>query len=95
MTINDMSEEEFDRYYGSLVETVKPLYEYYDIDKVKTYSVYVWNKADSLDDQWNVFDIYSNEIVMYDEEHEIIEEAKPIIKRIQEKLKEFDKYLER
>ena len=94
MSINDMSEEEFDKYYNNLVETVKPLRKYYDIDKVKTYSVYVWNKADELDNQWNVFDIYSNEIVMYDEEHKIIEEAKPIIKKIQDKLKEFDKYLD-
>ena len=93
MTINDMSNEEFDKYYNSLVETVKPLYEYYDIDKVKTYAVYVWNKENDLGEEWNVFDIYSNEIVMYDDEHEIIEEAKPIIKRIQDKLKEFDKYL--
>ena len=87
-----MTEEEFDKYYDSLVETVKPLYKYYDIDKVKTYSVYVWNKANESDDQWNVFDIYSDEITMWDEEHEIIEEAKPIIEKIQLKLKEVDKY---
>lgn len=93
MTFNDMSEDEFDKYYNSLCEIVQELTKYYDIDKTKTYAVYVWNKDDSLDNQWNVFDIYSNEIVMYDEEHEIIEEAKPIIKRIQDKLKEFDKYL--
>ena len=94
MSINDMSEEEFDKYYNSLVETVEPLRKYYDIDKTKTYAVYVWNKADSLDEQENVFDIYSNDIVMFDKEHEIIEEAKPIIKKIQDKLKEFDKYLD-
>ena len=94
MSINDMSEEEFDKYYNSLVETVDPLRKYYDIDKTKTYAVYVWNKADSLDEQENVFDIYSNDIVMFDKEHEIIEEAKPIIKKIQDKLKEFDKYLD-
>ena len=88
-----MTEKEFDEYYDSLCEIVDELLPYYDIDKTKTYAVYVWTKADSLDDQWNVFDIYSNEIVMYGEEHEIIEEAKPIIKRIQDKLKEFDKYL--
>ena len=93
MTINDMSEKEFDEYYNSLCEIAREILPYYDIDKIKTYGVYIWNKADSLDDQWNVFDIYSNEIVMYDEEHEIIEEAKPIIKKIQDKLKEFDKYL--
>ena len=73
-----MTEEEFDKYY--------------DIDKVKTYGVYVWNKANESDDQWNVFDIYSDEITMWDEEHEIIEEAKPIIEKIQLKLKEVDKY---
>ena len=94
MSINDMSEEEFDKYYNSLVETVEPLGKYYDIDKIKTYAVYVWNKADSLDEQENVFDIHSNDIVMFDKEHEIIEEAKPIIKKIQDKLKEFDKYLD-
>ena len=87
-----MTEEEFDKYYDSLVETVKPLYKYYDIDKVKTYGVYVWNKSNESDDQWNVFDIYSDEITMWDEEHEIIEEAKPIIEKIQLKLKEVDKY---
>ena len=88
-----MSEKEFNEYYDSLCEIACEILPYYDIDKTKTYAVYIWNKADNLDDQWNVFDIYSNEIVMYDEEHEIIEEAKPIIKRIQDKLKEFDKYL--
>ena len=93
MTINDMSEKEFNDYYDSLCKIANEILPYYDIDKTKTYAVYIWNKADSLDDQWNVFDIYSNEIVMYDEEHEIIEEAKPIIKKIQDKLKEFDKYL--
>lgn len=93
MTINDMSEKEFNDYYDSLCEIASEILPYYDIDKIKTYAVYVWNKADNLEDQWNVFDIYSNEIVMYDKEHEIIEEAKPIIKKIQDKLKEFDKYL--
>ena len=93
MTINDMSEKEFNDYYDSLCEIASEILPYYDIDKTKTYAVYIWNKADNLEDQWNVFDIYSNEIVMYDKEHEIIEEAKPIIKKIQDKLKEFDKYL--
>ena len=93
MTINDMSEKEFNDYYDSLCEIAGEILPYYDIDKTKTYAVYIWNKADNLEDQWNVFDIYSNEIVMYDKEHEIIEEAKPIIKKIQDKLKELDKYL--
>ena len=93
MTVNDMSEKEFNDYYDSLCEIASEILPYYDIDKTKTYAVYIWNKADNLEDQWNVFDIYSNEIVMCDKEHEIIEEAKPIIKKIQDKLKEFDKYL--
>lgn len=93
MTVNDMSEKEFNDYYDSLCEIASEILPYYDIDKIKTYAVYIWNKADNLEDRWNVFDIYSNEIVMYDKEHEIIEEAKPIIKKIQDKLKEFDKYL--
>ena len=95
MSVNDMSEEEFDTYYNGLVKTVEPSRKYYDIDKVKTYGVWVWNKEDEEEKQWNVFDIYSDEIVMYDEEHVIIEEAKPIIAKIQEKLKEFDKYLDK
>lgn len=89
-----MTEEEFDKYYNSLLDVVEPLLKYYDVDKTKTYAVYVWNKADDRQNQWNVFDIYSHEIVMYDEDHEIIEEAKPIIEKIQDKLKEFDKYLD-
>lgn len=94
MTINDMSEEEFNKYYNSLCNIVQELTKYYNIDKTKTYAVYVWNKSDNEEDEHNVFDIYSNEIIMYDEEHKIIEDAKPIIKRIQDKLKEFDKYLD-
>lgn len=94
MSVNDMTDVEFNRYYNGLVETVGPLTKYYDIDKVKTYAVYVWNKENENGDQWNVFDIHSDEIVMYDEAHVIIEEAKPIIAKIQEKLKEFDKYLD-
>lgn len=95
MSINDMPKEEFEKYYNDLWNLVEPLREYYDIDKVKTYAVYVWNKADRIEDQENVFDIHSREIIMWNEEHEIIEEAIPIIEEIQDKLKEFDKYLER
>ena len=93
MTVNDMTKEEFDTYYNSLCEIANELLPYYDIDKVKTYAVYVWSKEDENCEQDGLFDIYSDSIDMWDEEHEIIEETIPIIKKIQKKLKEFDKYL--
>lgn len=68
--------------YDDLIRIVKPLYKYYDIDKIKPYAVYVWDKEDDK----NIFDICDNEIVLY-EDVEIIEEAKPIIKKIQQQLK--------
>ena len=49
MTINDMSEKEFNEYYNSLCEIVSEILPYYDVDKTKTYAVYIWNKADNLE----------------------------------------------
>lgn len=72
-----------------LCEKVSKLYPYYDIDKIKDYGVYVWNKADNLDDQDNIFDIMGDEIVFYTDDHTIIEEAKPIIKDIQNFIKKY------
>ena len=81
-------EKEMDKYYEGLVKLVSKLYKYYDIDKTKMYGVYVWNKADNIDDQWNIFDIYADEIVFYTDDHSIIPEAIPIIEEIQEYIKE-------
>jgi hypothetical protein len=78
-----MNEDYWDWYYRELNKKVDKLRAYYDIDKVKRYSVYVWNKADTLEEQDNIFDIQANEIIFYTDDHTIIEEAKPIIEDIQ------------
>lgn len=72
-----------------LYKAVEELEYYYDVDKVKPYSVYVWTKGNDEDDFGeNVFDIYKNEIVYFNKGHRISEEVMPIIKRIQEELNE-------
>ena len=83
---------ELDIAYRELSEICEEIKQYYDIDKIKTYSVYIWTKDSSNDayDGYNTFDILTDELQFYTE-HEVIEEAKPIIKRIQEKLKEMEK----
>lgn len=72
-------------WYDELVEVARELEPYYDIDKIKSWSVYIWTKGDFGN---NVFDIMANEIVRYDENHVIVEEAMPIIEKIQAKLRE-------
>lgn len=72
-----------------LYKAVEELEYYYDVDKVKPYSVYVWTKGNDEDDFGeNVFDIYKNEIVYFNKGHRISEEVMPIIKRIQKELNE-------
>lgn len=78
----------FDLLYDELVQISKEILPYYDIDKTKSYSVYIWTKDNIDEDGDNVFDILEDEVVFYVKDHIIIEEAKPIIKRIQLKLKE-------
>ena len=87
-------DEKFVRLYEELVSVSDEIQSYYDIDKVKWYSVYIWTKA-SEEDEWgeNVFDIQEDEIVIYAKDHIIIEEAKPIIQKIQAKLKEISLYV--
>ena len=58
----------------------------YDVDKVKDYAVYVWTKGDGGS---NVFDIQADMIVYY-EDHDILEGAMPIILEIQDRLLELD-----
>ena len=89
---------EFMQLYNELVQIVDEIRPYYDIDKVKWYSVYIWTKESEVDDNdWgeNVFDIQEDEIVFYVKDHVIIEEAKPIIKKIQAKLKKLSLCVEK
>lgn len=85
---------DFWQLYKELTEAVDEIRPYYDADKVKRGSVYIWTKdnPDSFneDDRWgqNVFDIQEDELVFYAKDHVIIEEAKPVIKKIQKKLRE-------
>lgn len=79
----------FDFLYNELVQISKDILPYYDIDKIKSYSVYIWTKGK---DGKNVFDIDKDEIIFYVKGHKIIEEAKPIIEKIQLKLKEINQY---
>lgn len=81
---------------GTFKELCKLAYElepWFDIDKVKSYSVYVWTK-DSDDSEnpfgWNVFDIYADRLQFYTcpKSWALPNEAIPIIKKIQEKLAE-------
>lgn len=74
--------------YNELIDISKEIELYYDIDKIKPYSVYIWTKEN--EGNKNVFDIEANEIVFYDETHIIMEKVKPIIKKIQDKLKEIE-----
>lgn len=82
--------KDFDTLYDELVLISRELRPYYSVDKVKSYSVYVWNLGDIEDDDHeNIFDIMADEIVFY-KKHEIVEDAKPIIEKIQSKLKEMN-----
>lgn len=86
------NDDKFVSLYKELVQIADEIRPYYDIDKVKWYSVYIWTKGDDWGE--NVFDIQKDEIVFYVKDHVIIEEAKPIIKKIQIKLQELNKYME-
>lgn len=85
--------------YNELRDLAHQLEPWFDIDKVKPYSVYVWTKGEDLDDDEypfgeNVFDIYADDIQFYRCNHcwRLPNEAMPIIKKIQEKLKEIEKF---
>ena len=74
--------------YEELVQAAREIEPYYDIDKIKSYSVYIWTKTGGLDGEGeNVFDIVENEIIFYVEDHIIPEEVLPIIQNIQSKIK--------
>lgn len=84
--------ENRDEFYKELYNAVEEIRPYYDVDKVKPYSVYIWTKEkeDCKVDYFfygeNVFDIMKDEIVFYNENHVIPDEVMPIIRNIQSKL---------
>lgn len=73
----------WDLLYKELVKVSKEILPYYDIDKVKSYAVYIWTKTENEDDSENVFDIMEDRIEFYDELHQIPNEVYPIIDKIQ------------
>lgn len=92
MTGESFYENEFYKELHDLVHKLEP---WYDYDKIKWYSVYIWTKGNEENPYGeNVFDIYADEIVFYVEDHVIPTEAMLIIQEIQEKLKEIDRYLD-
>lgn len=72
-----------EEYWNALYTAVDKLKPYYDIDKIKHNSVYVWTKGDGGD---NVFDIQKDRIVLYDKGHVIPDGVMPIIREIQMRL---------
>lgn len=75
--------------YDELRAAAHKLEPWFDIDKVKSYAVYVWTKEPKDE---NVFDIHANYLKFFacDMPWEIPNEAFPIIKEIQEKLREIE-----
>ena len=76
--------DKFNILYNELEQISKEILPYYDIDKIKPYSIYIWTKGENGE---NVFDILEDKIMFY-KEHTVIEEAKSIVEKIQLKLKE-------
>lgn len=79
---------EQDKLYEELEELCEKLKQFYDIDKIKPYAVYVWGKHQ--DEDKNLFDITANEIEWYAEEKPFIKGSERIISDIQMRLKEMN-----
>ena len=97
--MDKLEEEQYYKLYEELVEIVNitsGILRWYDFDKIKSYSVYIWTKATDQNDidTWgrNLFDICSDEIMFYGEKHEVIDAAWPAIKEIQEQLLKIEKF---
>lgn len=91
-----------DKTYDELMNEIRALANslspWFDIDKIKSYGVYVWTKDtdDEVLDGENVFDIFPDCIRFYrhDNMYDISAEAMPVIMDIQKKLKEIEEVLE-
>lgn len=79
-----MDKELYSKLYDELCRISKEILPYYDVDKIKSYSVYIWTKGDNGQ---NVFDIQTDKVVYY-ADHVIYKGAESIIAKIQAKLKE-------
>lgn len=74
-----------------LIEELEP---WYEVDKIVGDVVYIWTKDDPDNEEEpfgrNVFDIWDDRIIYFDEGHVIPTEAWPIIEKIQETLGAMD-----
>lgn len=86
LELYEKNNEDFNTLNKELVNISNEILKYYDIDKIKPYSVSIWTKENEGNE--NVFDIEADELVVYNERHIVKEEAQLIVNRIQEKLKE-------
>lgn len=77
--------------YQELLDLTTKLERWYVINKVTWYVVYV---HDIDDPEMNLFDIWADEIVVFNEKHDIPAKAMKVILEIQEKLKEINRFLE-
>lgn len=74
-------------FYEELFKVVDEIKPYYDVDKIKSWGVYIYTK-DGEDGSWgeNVFDIMKDEIIFHKEDYVIPDEVMPIIRKIQSRL---------
>lgn len=85
--------------YDELWTLAHELNPWFDIDKVKPWSVYVWTKdCDDSDCPHgeNVFDIYKDHLQFYYCAHawQMSDEAMLVIRKIQDKLREIENWYE-
>lgn len=78
--------DRYSKLNAELVDIANEIDNYYNLKTVKTYAVYVNDKNTGK----NVFDIHARKVILHDIEHIIEKESKPIIIRIQEKLKDIE-----
>lgn len=82
-------ENQYEYEFDKLFKIAHEIESWYSVDKVKNYVVYIWTKDTNEGFGKNIFDIKADDIMFY-VEHEIIPEAIPVIKRIQEQLKKVE-----
>lgn len=78
----------YDEKYLKLREAAHELEQWFDVDKIKSYGVYVWTKGNEESFGENVFDIFSDRLQFYPSTECWVmpNEVWPIITKIQELL---------